>query len=400
MLSPDYLLTLAEGAEAVASELHTDILRRVIERIMIRLQRGDVYYLTAVDKWQLQVLAEAGELLEDIQAEIARRTPLALDTIRDAFRDAGIEAIRYDDTVYRAAGLSPAVLAESPYLLRLLQRGYEATRGEWANYTRTTASAAQQMFIRACDRAYYQMASGSLGYAQACREAVESAAASGVTVTYPSGHRDTIETATLRAVRTGVAQASAEMTLARMDEMRWDIVLVSAHLGARVGDGGENYTNHAWWQGKFYSRSGADARFPPFSVCGWGDVQGIEGANCRHSFGPGDGENNPFETFDSDENRRAYELSQRQRVLERRIRHTKREVQGIKAALDKADDAVRAELSPVYQKKAALLQKQNKVYNDFCQQNGLRRLDERLSVAGWDRKQAASASAAARKGEK
>ena len=27
---------------------------------------------------------------------------------------------------------------------------------------------------------------------------------------------------------------------------------VSAHLGARTGDGGENHTNHFWWQGKFY----------------------------------------------------------------------------------------------------------------------------------------------------
>lgn len=34
--------------------------------------------------------------------------------------------------------------------------------------------------------------------------------------------------------------------------MGWKIVLVSAHLGARTGDGGENFTNHFWWQGKFY----------------------------------------------------------------------------------------------------------------------------------------------------
>ena len=49
-----------------------------------------------------------------------------------------------------------------------------------------------------------------------------------------------------------MSQACGEITIARMREMRWPIVLVSAHLGARTGDGGEDHTNHFWWQGKFY----------------------------------------------------------------------------------------------------------------------------------------------------
>lgn len=55
-----------------------------------------------------------------------------------------------------------AALAQSPHLTRLLQRGYEATMGEWYNYTRTTANAAQQAFIRACDKAYNLTASGDI----------------------------------------------------------------------------------------------------------------------------------------------------------------------------------------------------------------------------------------------
>lgn len=175
----------------------------------------------------------------------------------------------------------------------------------------------------------------------------------------------------LRAVRTGISQMSAQITDARMEEMGWDIILVSSHLGARVTDK-EDYTNHSWWQGKFYSKSGNDKRFPPFSVCGMGDVQGIHGANCRHSHGPGDGENNPFEQYDSEENRKVYEIQQRQRTLERRIRKTKREVMGLKTAVDNAqDEKLKFELDQDYQRKAALLQKQNKAYNDFCEQNNL-----------------------------
>ena len=48
-----------------------------------------------------------------------------------------------------------------------------------------------------------------------------------------------------------------------------------------------------------------------------------------------------------------------------------------------------------YQKKAALVQKQNKAYNDYCKQNNLKTQNERLNTAGWDRSQSSSARGAA-----
>lgn len=397
MLDPDYIQKLSEGAEEIASQLHTDILRRVIQRIMLRLQRKDDYLLTSVDKWQLETLQEAGFLREDLVKEIAKATGQQVTEIKRAFEDAGVKTIAWDNAVYKAAGLSPDPLLNSPQLLAILDRGYRKTLQEWRNYTGTTVTAAQQLFIQVCDRAYNQVISGSLSYSQAVAEAVEMVSKSGVVVHYPTGWQDTIETATLRAVRTGVGQACAEMSEVRMDEMDWDTVLTSAHLGARYGDGGENLTNHAWWQGRFFSRSGRDKRFPPLSVCGMGDVQGLCGANCRHSIGPGDGENNPYKGFDSEENRKRYDLEQRQRGFERRIRNTKREVQGLKAAVDAADPETRPALEEKYQKKARLLQKQNEDYNRFCAENDLKPLQDRLKIAGWNRKQAASATAITRK---
>lgn len=397
MLTPDYLLRISEGAEQIASELHSEIVERIVERIAIRLGRGDDYILTPIDKWQLEVLVDAGYLLEDLQELIAKKTRLQRSEIKQAFEDAGVKSADYDDEVYKAAGLSPTPLLQSPHMIRLLQRGYEATQGEWINFTRTTAQAAQQLFIRECDKAYHLVSSGALGYAQAVKEAVDTIAADGVVVTYPSGHTDTIETATLRAVRTGISQSCAEITDARMDEMDWDIILVSAHLGARVTDR-EDYTNHYWWQGKFYSKSGADDRFPSFEVCGMGDVQGIHGANCRHSHGPGDGVHNPFKQFDAEENAKLYELQQHQRLLERRIRKTKREVMAEKKFVDTVTDPeTKSVMETEYQKKAALLQKQNAQYKEFCEKNNLKPLQDRLRIANWDRKQAAAARGAAKK---
>jgi hypothetical protein len=187
-----------------------------------------------------------------------------------------------------------------------------------------------------------------------------------------------------------------------MDEVGWDIVLTSAHLGARTGDGMDNHTNHFWWQGRFFSRSGKDPRFPPFKVCGLGDVQGISGANCRHSFGPGDGEHNPYQDFDSDENQKAYEMTQRARELERRIRNTKREVMELRAALDAplADPKALTDVQKDYDRKAAVLQRQNKEYNEFCDINNFKKRDDRVAIAQWDRHQASMARAAAKRHEK
>jgi hypothetical protein len=393
MLSPDYILRISEGGEAIAEALHQDIIKRIVERIALRLSRGD----TPMDKWQIEVLQDAGFLREDIEKAIAKYTGLMQKEIAEAMEEAGVKAIDYDDQIYRAAGLSPASLDQSPYLLHLMQRNYEATMGEWMNFTRTTADASQQAFIEACDMAYHQVSSGSLGYAQAYKEAIEKIAGNGVYVTYPSGHVDTIETATLRCIRTGVAQATAQITDARMDEMDWDIILVSSHMGARVTDK-QDFTNHAWWQGKFYSKSGKDDRFPPFSVCGLGEVQGIHGANCRHSHGPGDGEHNPFEQYDNEENRKEYELQQRQRAMERRIRSSKRETMGLREGVEnaKTDEAKQA-VREAYEKASALLQKRNAAYSKFCEDNNLKKLNERITIAKWDRSQAAKARAAARR---
>ncbi len=125
-------------------------------------------------------------------------------------------------------------------------------------------------------------------------------------------------------------------------------------------------------------------------------MQGICGANCRHSYGPGDGKFNPYDKIDTEENKRAYDLSQEQRGYERKIRDTKRKTMAIKEGRDAADDkAIKDALDLDYQKSAAKLQEQNKDYKDFCEKNGLKTRAERTQIAKWDREQAAQARGAA-----
>lgn len=389
MLDPNYMLHISEPAEDIAEQLHNSIIKRIIDRMMLRIGRGEEYLLTATDKWQIETLQEAGILLEDIQAEIARKTRLQEQEIKEAMEEAGVKAIDYDNEVYESVGLSPKPLEQSPSLIRIMQRNYLATMGEWNNFTRTIADASQQTFINACDIAYNHVITGSLSYTEAVKEAVNSIVSTGVEVIYPSGHKDTIETATLRCVRTGVSQASSQIGLARMDEMGVDKVIISSHLGARP--------THQVWQGKVFTKEqlySTDEGMPAY-----GTVTGLCGANCRHNISPYiDGMSNPFEHFDSEENLKMYEKEQRQRLLERRIRDTKREVLGLKESMDKCqDEYTKSELERMYMRKSALLSKQNQAYNDYCETNGMKKLNDRISIAKWDRKQAASARGAAQR---
>ena len=398
MLDPRYLQHIADGAEEIASQLHTYIIRQIIDRMMIRIGRGDDYLLTSSDRWRIQILQDAGYLLEDITVELSKITKRKEKEIKAAMEEAGVKALEYDHKIYEAAGLSPTPLTQSPQLIRLMERNMTATMGEWENYTRTTAEAAQRLFINECDSAYQLVSSGAVSYTQAVKEAVNNVVSGGVIVQYPSGHKDTIETATARAVRTGVAQATGDISIKRMEEMDWDIILVSAHIGARTGDGGQNPGNHLWWQGQFYSRTGSDRRFPPFSQTGYGTGEGLCGWNCRHSFGSGDGINNPYKDIQTADNYKVEQLEKRQRTLERRIRKTKREVMGIQEAVDKCkDESAKFEMQLDLDRKSYLLQRQNKAYNEFCKENDLRTQQERLQIARWNREQAAKARGAARR---
>lgn len=394
MNDPNELLHISEGGEEIAGKLHTDIMRRILRHIMLRIGRGDDYILTAQDKWQIQTLQQAGYLLEDIQKDIAKATKLMQEEIAEAFEYAGVKSLEYDDKIYQAAGLSPTPLHQSPELVRIMQRNYEATLGEWSNFTRTTAASAQQLFINQCDKAYTLVSTGALSYTQALKEVINEVVTDGVKVKYLNEktravHYDTIETATLRAIRTGVSQATAQIQLARMEEMGYDKVIVSSHLGARP--------SHHVWQGKVFTVE--ELRSTNEGMPAYGTVGGLCGANCRHSFGVWvEGMPNPYEDYDSEENKKAYEIEQRQRELERKIRKTKQRVMEFKESMDNAtDEKAKFAFDSLYQKQSALLQKQNDHYQQYCAENNLRPLQERLMVAKWDRQQAAQARGAAQR---
>ena len=398
MLTPQQILEIVDTMYPSIDELNIWITADLIKRIMARLGRGEGTFLTATDDWQLQVYQAAGGHLDAVQQEINRWTKMADTEIKRIFEDAGIKAVTYDSDFYVEHGLSGIDLAQSESMIRLLEDTYQRTAGTVHNFTRTTAQASQQRFIKALDTAHLKVMTGATSYAKAVEDAVQDIVSEQTKVVYPTGHTDTIETAVLRAVRTGVAQASGNLAIQGMEERDWDVVLVSAHLGARYGDGGQNLGNHFWWQGKFYSRTGRTPELPLFvESTGYGTGEGLCGWNCRHSLGPGDVRHNPYTQFDAAENKKAFDLSQKQRAMESRIRRTKTKLVGLRTAIEAAEDAsMKVPLEAQYTRTAKLLEKQNLDYNQFCEDTGLKRLSDRIQIAKWTREDARKSIAAAR----
>ena len=141
MLDPEYLRRITEGSEQIAEELHQYIISEIVSRMMARIGRGEDYILTNADAWRIRTLQESGELLEDILAELSRYTKREQQELLEAFEDAGITAMNYDDKVYKAAGLNPVPLEQSPTMIRL-----EMCLLPWAS--RRTSQEQPQVLLR------------------------------------------------------------------------------------------------------------------------------------------------------------------------------------------------------------------------------------------------------------
>lgn len=395
MITPEQFQEIGETLLPLLDDLTEWIARDMIERFMIRFGRGEKKLLTGTDEWQAWVLEQAGGNLDEIQKALAKSTGKSQQEIAKIFKDSGIHAAKADAEAAAVtfSGLPPGMMA-------IITDAYERTVGEISNITRTTAGATNQAFIGICDDAYWKVRTGAQSYTAAMLEGVKALGQVQPIVRYPSGHKDTLEVAVLRCIRTGVAQSSGNVTIQQCKDMGWNHVLVSQHLGARVSDT-DPIADHAGWQGKVYCIDGKDAQFDNLlDATGYPENPlGLCGYNCRHSFTPflpGVSRNNN-KPIDTEANRRAYELSQTQRAMERRIRAQKRKCAALHTAVKNCEDpAGKAKLQEKYTQSAKHLQDQNAAYAKFCEENDLKPYHERLAVAGWDHSAASTASAAAR----
>lgn len=380
MLLPDYLDKLPESLVTLFQQVEEDILEDMARRI---LKTGK---LTDSAQWQVWRLEQLGEEKEFIRYHLQRLTGKTQGEINALFQEVGAQALYYDDLIYKAFGLTPGKINDTPALLNLLNSGAMQTNRTFQNLTATTANTATQQFERALDRAWIQISSGGFDYKTAIQRAIKDLARSGIqSIVYPSGHTDSLDVAVRRAVLTGVNQTAAKLSEARAEEMGCDLVETTAHPGARP--------SHALWQGQIFSRSGKHPKYPDFvSSTGYGTGPGLCGWNCRHSFFPffeGLSESayprsklREYEEKTVTYNGKTlsyYDATQQQRYIERQIRRWKREYLMMDAAgLDTTQASVK-----LAQWRAA--------EKDFCKQTGLDKDGFRSQTSGFGKSEAAKA---------
>lgn len=392
MLTPDYLENLPDALVELWQNVEDDILQDVARRIKAM---DELDPLTPTAAWQAWRLEQVQAVRQDVTATLAKYSDRSRDNIRQLLLDAGLATLAADDEIYQAAGLTPSPVQDSEPLNNLLNAGYQQTLGTWQNLTATTAATVTGAFERRLDRAWLQVSSGAFDYNTAIKSAVDDLANHMPSVTYPSGHTDTLEVAVRRTVLTGVNQTAAKLQLARAEEMGCEFVEVTAHEGARP--------EHALWQGKVYHIGGAilyqGVWYEDFETAtGYGTGPGLCGWNCRHNFYPFfPGISVPNYTAARLEELNArnveyggeqytrYEISQMQRALERRVRRFKRQYL--------AEDAAEVDATAA----AAKLRAVRKDLNDFVRATGGRNNSARTSVSGFGRSQASKATALAQR---
>lgn len=295
MLSGAGVTSRSVTAAALLGQTHADELRRIIER---HAGEVDAELRATVEKFMRASDADDMERLGRPGTE--RAWPRQMDaTVR------GLAAILQRDNLHMEQGALDAFLSASTEAIARVNSGS------------ATAEQALHRAVRRLERdgvsvVQYRDAAGNL------------------TV------RNRVDVAVRRHVRTQIAQDGARMTARAMDEYGVQLVEVSSHPNARP--------SHAAWQGQVYGWRGAvsiDGRSYEGleAATGYGSVDGLLGANCRHSFGPYlPGAPRAYERDPKHASglpgEEVYKLEQRQRAGERAIREAKRELAGARKCYD------------------------------------------------------------------
>lgn len=331
MLSPTYLESLPVGIVDQYAELESYIIADIARRIA-----GAEYIMTPTAEWQIKKAQELRLSYDEIQTQVAKQLGKTKKEVKEIFKEAGVKAIRADASIHALAGKEKECteFLNSLATNRVFQEGIKQTNGLMTNFCRSLASESNKIFGRLLDQAYFECQSGAFSQQSAIRKAVKQLGKQGITmIRYPSGHRETTEVAVRRAIITGTNITAARLQLDLAKEVGCDLVEVTSHFGARP--------SHQEWQGGVYSISGKHRKYESLEqATGYGTGEGLCGFNCRHNFYPFyEGISTPLgNPHDAKESNEFYELTQKQRALERNVRKSKREVEAYKAATQVSND--------------------------------------------------------------
>lgn len=330
---------LGYGNEIIWLELEQEIINDIARRIK---QTGVV---TRTADYQLNQLQRIFGYSDKQMADLLKQTIAQSDAYVDKVLEQAVQTDYIDNKdLYKAMGKAAVPYDKNIVIQSLVYNLKAQCKGDINNISKTLgfvvneatgkkALALSEYYKVVLDDAILQVASGGFDSKTSLKKAVSQMTNSGLRwIDYESGHHNRVTVAARRSVSTALTQLTKEMSDYHAEQLGCDTFEVAWHANARP--------THREWHGQVWTKAQL------VTVCGLGTVEGLCGANCYHVYYPfieglskrnwSDewlAEQNKFEdtpkTFNGKEYT-GYEATQRQRVIETRMRAQREAIQALK----------------------------------------------------------------------
>ena len=336
-MQPKEMEHLPLQLEKMFLELQNRIMRDVVRRIK---KTGGI---TSTADYQLNRIQIIGNSTEFIESEIKRLSGLTdpelweiYDTViekdytrtKEIYEQVNAHFTPYEDNEQMQTW-AKAILSQTKHEIQNIARSMGFALDYGGKKVFTPFSEYYQKYL---DRACLDIVTGAFDYNTVLRRVVKEMTASGIrTVNYASGYGNRVPVAVRRAVMTGVHQLAAQINEQVAKDLGTDTYEVTWHAGHRPSH---------WWGGNVYTKQEL------ISICRLGDVDGLCGANCKHSYfafveGVSVRTYTPKQLREMEANEQvarsyqgksynAYEAQQRQRALETRMRKQRSDIDLLK----------------------------------------------------------------------
>lgn len=342
------------------------------------------------DYWYFGKLKELGglnnETLKLLEAYIGKTKKELLK----AMQDIGVNSIPVDQiniATQKNALLNPEKIMNSVNIQNLIKYSYNEVEKTFLSLNKTIQEQVRQTYTDIVTETYIKINAGVCSYQEAILESLDKLGDKGISIlTYQDKNGSIKNYDVVGTVRRDLLVATRGLAGKVNEEVIKEsgnhIVRVTNHFGARTGDGGKDYTNHAWWQElQFFcwdydgKATEEEKKLPDFMEhCNYGDVQGIVGINCKHLFMVWYGSTKKEDLgFTYDENKEQYEKTQQQRYLESGVRKWKRKQVIANKMQDKEG----------YKKSSLKVKEWQERLSKFTEENELRRDYTREHIKGY-----------------
>lgn len=286
MLNPNELEAIPEQLVKIFRQLEFDVMNDIIERITVNKD------ISRTADWEISRLYELGVSKRAIKKRIKDALSLSKREINLIYKKVIWEDYARYEPIYRTKGKPWIPFEKNKQLQQLIAGVKEQTSGEFKNITQSLGFALKnpdgtrtfrplsKVYQQTLDKSAFGMLSGVYDYNTMIKQAVKELTDSGLrTVVYETDngktirtHTNRVEVAARRALMTGFNQVVARITEDNAEQLGTDKFEITYHRGARP--------THQPWQGRVYTKEQL------VTVCGYGDVTGLKGANCYHDFHP------------------------------------------------------------------------------------------------------------------